>query len=467
MKKTNASLLRKILTATFVIALTLTLLVSCGTKMDTKDTILSRVDASVESGGRGHEFVVDYLFDWGIKNINTYKLSWAERLYQSQYVYDGGLEDTLTHASKTAKLFLDEFYDNIDLSDKNAVTDALLYCYTCTVSDPYSIYRVQEASDEYSENLSGSFVGIGISVTLDREANTVLVVDVFDDSPAEAVGILPGDYIYAVDGKTVDELGIDSVTDNIKGTQGTSVNITIKRGEEFLSFNPLRDSIKEYTVKHEIIEGNIGYVRISSFKSITYDQFVESVDALEAAGVQGIIFDLRYNPGGYVRAAYNMLSYMIPSGHPVLSYQYKDNELQTSTSADDIHPTKKDENGDALISDHKISVPIVVICDANTASSAEIFTAAVRDYRDMGLIKATIVGTTTYKKGVIQNTFTYYDGSTVTFTTAYHLPPSGESYHGVGVTPDVIVELGQTEDTQYNAAITELQKLINENNNLQ
>ena len=141
--------------------------------------------------------------------------------------------------------------------------------------------------------------------------------------------------------------------------------------------------------------------------------------------------------------------------------------MDTTVSKDDLHPTKKDEEGNAFVSDHKINVPIIVLCDENTASAAEIFTAAIRDYRDMGLLDAKIIGTTTYKKGVMQRTYTYYDGSSVSFTIAYNKTPLGEIYHGVGVTPDITVELGKTEDTQYITAIDELKKLINEKNNLQ
>ena len=168
--------------------------------------------------------------------------------------------------------------------------------------------------------------------------------------------------------------------------------------------------------------------------------------------MDGIIFDLRGNPGGYVQSVCDVISYLIPSGNIIVSYQYKGRDAVEISST---------HNGEK---DHVVDLPFVVICDEYTASSGEIFTAALRDYRNDGMITATIVGTTTYKKGIMQNTYSYIDDSTITLTVAYYNPPCGVNYHGIGVSPDVYVENDSYEtDKQLDTAFIELQKLINAN----
>ena len=221
-------------------------------------------------------------------------------------------------------------------------------------------------------------------------------------------------------------------------------------GEE-LTVTAIRDIVEEINASY-YIEGNIGYVEIVAFKENTFGQFKECIDALEEAEVEGIVFDLRNNPGGYVDSVVAVVSYLVPDGTPVMSYQYNGSpEIQLV--ADD---------GDT---DHVIDLPIVVICNQYTASAGEIFTSAIRDYRDKDMLDATIVGTTTYKKGVMQSTFYYsLDKSSVTFTVSYYKPPYGENYHGIGVNPDVFVELdGSGEDNQLKIAFEEMNKLINAN----
>jgi carboxyl-terminal processing protease len=193
-------------------------------------------------------------------------------------------------------------------------------------------------------------------------------------------------------------------------------------------------------------------VRIVSFKSNTFDQFKTAIDSLEAEGVDGIIFDLRSNLGGYVKSVVDVVSYLIPDGNVIISYAYK-NRPEVVTLSQDAGE------------DHAVDLPFVILCDYYTASSAEIFTAAMRDYNDTGLVRATIVGTTTYKKGVIQNTYYYpFDMSTVTLTVAYYKPPCGVNFDGVGIEPDVYVEYdGGETDNQLETGIEELLLLINAN----
>jgi carboxyl-terminal processing protease len=187
-------------------------------------------------------------------------------------------------------------------------------------------------------------------------------------------------------------------------------------------------------------------------------------------GAVGVVFDLRSNPGGLLDSVIDMLSYILPTGKVLLSYQYKGKSpVFKVTKADGINQ----QTGEAI--DSTLDLPMVVLCNEYSASAAEIFTSVIRDYRNDGLLDAKIVGKTTYKKGIMQASFQHPDdGSLLTITVAYYNPPSGENYHGIGITPDLTVDLpeikeGETsvEDTQLKAGIEELKKLINENKTLQ
>ena len=265
---------------------------------------------------------------------------------------------------------------------------------------------------------------------------------------------MPGDVIYAIDGRTVEELGYLNAVNHVRGKIGSQVELTLIRDGKPITLSMTREEVQEINVAYKLDpETKIGYVQIVQFKGNTYDQFVEAIDYMEANGAVGIVFDLRNNPGGYLNSVTNVISYLIPSGNTVVSYQYKGQATTVYTTGSD------GENGD-----HIVKLPFVVICNEHTASAGEIFTAALRDYRNQGLLDATIVGTTTYKKGIMQSTYFYIDQSSITLTVAYYNPPSGVNYHGIGVTPDVVVEnTDPTVDLQLEAAYSEMQKLLNAN----
>lgn len=462
MKKLSNLRAARIIAIALILTLALVAFTSCQKTVADKETIYSRVE-NTPSDSTDYTYVSDYLNGWGIRNVNWYKFQWAENAYQSYYAYGEGLPTAIEHAKLVAVDFLENYYDVIDLNDKTAVTDALLTCYADAVDDPYSIYRSPDEHDEYYQDMNGSFGGVGMTVIQDSLNEIITITGVYENSPAEEAGVLPGDVIYAVDGKTVEEIGFDQVLDKVRGDVGTTVTVVMKRGEELLSFKMTREIISERSVAYEIDpETGIAYIRVSGFKSNTVEQFIEAIDAAEEAYARGIIFDMRSNPGGYLYVVKEILSYLVPTGENLVSYRYSGQVEFTDTADDDVHPTKKDENGKPLVEDHTIDVPVVVICNQYTASGGELFTAAIRDYRDSKLIDATIVGTTTYKKGIMQNSYTYsLDGSSITFTVAYYNPPCGDNYHGVGVIPDVEVPSSTTEDLQFAKALEELTKLIN------
>lgn len=414
-----------------------------------KDEINDNIDNSDEI--ISYDRVYLYLRKWGMPIFDQTKFSYFEYYINRYYAYEGGVPDARIHAEKTAEFFLENYYDSIDLNDSVAVTDALLKCYVSVLDDPYSTYRPPVETEDYNTDMSGTFGGIGVVVEYNSREETIRVTTVYQNSPAEKCGIKVGDYIQGVNGKDISEIGYNNAVNHIRGKIGTTVDITLLRDGELVNVTATRALVEEINASYEIDENGIGYVEIVAFKENTFAQFKKAIDALEEAGVKGIIFDLRNNPGGYVDSVVAVISYLIPDGNPVMSYKYN--------GYDEVVLLSQDDEGD-----HVVDLPFVVICNGNTASAGEIFTAAIRDYRDRDMMNATIVGTTTYKKGVMQSSFYYSkDQSSMTFTVAYYKPPYGDNYHGIGVAPDVVVENTEAEDLQLKEAYIQMEKLLSVN----
>lgn len=447
---------RRLVTLLVTIFLILSTLVSCyplGYRHGSKEEIANAVNNATEISG--YTSVYEYLLEWDLPKFKHMKLATIEHIVQDVYCYGDGLPNVLTHAKDTVNLFLEEYFDKIDLGNKQDVTNALLTCYATATGDPYTIFRAPSDSDSYITDMSGEFGGIGTLVEYNHSEKIVFINTVFPDSPAEKAGLKSGDVFYAIDGKTIEELGgYLNATDSIRGEIGTKVNITVIRNGKFVEVTATRALIEEINVNHSIdAQTNVAYVQILQFKDNTYEQFVKAIDDIESKGAEGIVFDLRGNPGGYLHSVIDVISYLIPNGKTILSYK--------ENNSDTVYFVSQNDNANG---DHVVDLPFVVICDELTASAGEIFTAAIRDYRNEKLLTATIVGTTTYKKGIMQSTYSYFDGSSITVTSAYYYPPCGINYHGIGITPDVIVEnTDPSVDLQLEAAYSEMQKLLNAN----
>lgn len=439
-----------------VLSILLSTLTSCNLfayVAESKVEIESNVESSLENDKSEYDFVADYLREWGLPKFDRLKYYFTEYCFDKVYNYEGGLPETLNHAAETADLFIEYYYDEIDLDDQVKVTDALIRCYIAVLDDPYAVYRTAEETESFTTDMSGSFGGIGVVVRYDHENQSVIVETVYNDSPAEKAGIKKGDLIYSVDGQTIDDIGYQNIATYIRGEIDTKVEITVIRDGEKINLTAVRKNMEEVSVSSRIEDGNIGYVQILSFKGNTLEQFVAAITSLEEAGVKGIIFDLRDNPGGYLTAVVDVLSYILESGLDLVSYRYKGRDPI-------VVKTEDDEKG----FDHVINLPMTVICNENTASAGEIFTAALRDYAKEGLIDVTIVGATTYGKGIMQNSYKYnLDGSSITMTIAYYDPPCGINYHGIGIVPDIPVANTDTEDLQLLTARAKLLELINAN----
>lgn len=424
-----------------------------------KELLLERVAQTLTNDTYKYSYVYQYLSKWGIVNFDAYKFYSYEDIFDECYNFGDGLPDKLTHAADTAKYFVENYYDTVDFDDKEKLTDALLNSYVRTVGDKYAFYRTAEEYEEFETEMSGQFGGVNILIEYDHNEETLMVSQVYD-GPAKDAGMKVGDYIVKVDGKTFEEMGgYQNVVYYVRGDVGTKVTVTVDRGGELIDITMTRALVENKTVSYELVDGGYGYIAITQFNDNTAEQFREAVEALEDLEVCGYIFDVRLNGGGYVHSVVEILSYILPSDKVVLSYQYKGQARRYYKTQTDILPEDEGSQGD-----HVIDLPMVVLCDEYTASAAEIFVSCLRDYDGPveDIVDVTIVGQNTFGKGIMQGSVEYLpDNSYVTLTISYYNPPSGVNYHGVGITPDVLVELGETEDTQYEEAIKQLELLLN------
>ena len=303
--------------------------------------------------------------------------------------------------------------------ERNVLLDNMYRGLLEGVGDPYTYYFNKDALSVFMERTEGSYAGVGMLVNADPYDMKVTVVNVFAGSPAEAAGLLPGDIIVAVDGEDVVGKRVDEVTSLVRGTPGTSVRLGIMRGDDTLDISIVRQQINVPTVHHKMLPGGIGYLRIESFDRVTYAQFTNAYRELRAQGMQGLIIDLRNNPGGLLETVVNIGNLILPEGAILYSENVRGERTQYRSERD-----------------NRIDMPLVMLVNGGSASASEVLTGAVRDH---GV--GTVVGQQTFGKGVVQSLFPVSDGSAVKVTIARYYTPSGGSIHGEGITPDYIVEV--------------------------
>ncbi|EEG31284.1 peptidase, S41 family [[Clostridium] methylpentosum DSM 5476] len=313
-------------------------------------------------------------------------------------------------------------YLNQNEVDDQALQDSIATGYLAGLGDKYAAYYTADSLKQKELDSKGVMVGIGVTASED-ESGYIKIISTYTDSPAEAAGILPQDLIVSVDGEDVKSIGYLKAMEKVKGEAGTTVKLVVRRGGQDSEMEVSRKQMEIPTVEYRM-EGQNGYIKISSFKEATIDQFNKAIDELTAQGAQGLIFDLRENSGGTLDSVSKMLDKLLPEG-----------VIATKVKADGTSEVLAES--DAV----EINLPMVTIGNKNTASAAELFICALRDYD-----KAKLVGTTTYGKGVMQELHTLKDGSAINLTTGYFNPPKSENFNNKGITPDFEVKL--TEDQQ-------------------
>lgn len=332
--------------------------------------------------------------------------------------------------------------------DDNDLLEAAIKGMTQSLNDPYTVFMNSDEYTSFVEQSEGHFVGIGAQLGI--KDDKVTVVAPLEGSPAEKAGLKAGDVILKVDGTDITEPNVEKTISMIKGEQGEPVTLTISRqGSEYQDITIVRDVVKVVSVKGELIDGNIGYIQISSFDEDVAENFKEKIVELKNQGMEGMILDLRGNPGGYLTEAVKVASQFIPKGEIVTYTIDKYGNKQESKSV----------GGEAE------GMPLVILIDGGSASASEVVTGALRDYE-----AGTIVGTTSFGKGVVQQLIEFSDGSGgLKVTTSKYYTPNGENIHKIGIEPDIEVEIpdeiSQQEydrsiDPQFNKALEVIKEKI-------
>lgn len=424
-----------------LLLLLLSALVACATPAP--ETERQRLENRIESVRVDRcETVVECFQKWRLpKGYDAKKIDEAEQKLHENFYQQ---LEVAPLAKAAAEAFMALYYDSVSFSESAAYTDALLRCLVFATDDAYAVYRTAEEYQEYVLSMSGAIGGIGITVRKAYDTGVVTVIRVIDGSPAARAGILAGDILHSVEGTVITKETMDAAFEKMQGNVGDAVRFTVLRGGAQIPFHIVRENLENLTVSYTMLEGNIAFISVTSFKASTFEFFKKAVDAAEAAGAVGFIFDMRDNPGGYLSAVWSALDYIAPKDTELFSYGVKDDV--TAYFSDDSHC---------------ITVPCVVLCNGSTASAGELFTSALRDFNDFGILKTTVLGTekATYGKGIMQGSYRLADGSYITMTTAYYNPPCGVNYHGFGVKPHRVC--ADSEIMQ--AAIEELRLLIAKN----
>lgn len=324
--------------------------------------------------------------------------------------------------------------------DDQKLEDYLYYGLAAGIGDDYAAYYTKEELENMMDSSTGSYGGIGAVFSQNLTTGLITVSQVYEGYPAYKSGILPQDILYKVDGEEVAGQDISVVVTKIKGEVGKEVTLSVLRGEEELDFTMQCEMIEIQTVAHEMLSGNTGYIRITEFDSVTTSQFHNALTELQGQGMESLIIDLRNNGGGSVEAVTEIADELLPEGTIVsIDYHYKDKEERISDSA-------------------CIDIPMAVLISGYSASASEILAGALQDY---GV--ATIVGTQSFGKGIVQNVLSLNDGTAIKLTVAKYYTPNGHDIHKIGITPDVEIDLPEELKTQVDISYEEdvqLQKAV-------
>ena len=328
--------------------------------------------------------------------------------------------------------------------DDDKLTQAALKGYVEGIGDEYTEFLTSDEWEDLDSSLS-EFVGIGVYMSQLKSTNeTIIIGTIDDDTPAAKAGIKAGDIIKEINLEDVSTKGSEYISSKIKGTAGSTVKIKVIRGEEELTFDVERAEIKVYKIKHEMLQNNIGYIDFDSFTDTSYNEFKAAYEELKNNGATSLIVDLRNNTGGYVDSALNIADMFVDSGKALLITEDKNGNRYTQSSKNS----------------KEIDMPVVVLVNEYTASASEILTGILKDYK-----LATIIGTTTYGKGVIQEV--YPDvlgkdiGGALKVTVSEYFTPNGNKINKVGIEPDEKIELDDSESTDITKDTdTQLQKAI-------
>ena len=330
--------------------------------------------------------------------------------------------ETLQKMKVIEEAIQNRFYYEDDISYEE-LQDGIYKGMVNSLGDPYSEYYSKEELEEVVDSNNGISYGIGAYISINKQMNMAMISGVMEESPALEAGLREGDIIYEVDGEYTQGMSLTQVVSRVKGKEGTSVHITIYRENEnnLLEMDIKRSKrLETTTVDSGILEDTdqIGYLRIREFDVVTIDQYTEAMAELREYGMKGLILDLRSNPGGDLKAVVDIAGKILPAGLIVYT--------------EDKEGNRKEYTSDGR---KELDIPLVVLVNEYSASASEILAGAIQDYN-----KGTLIGTTTYGKGIVQQIQPLDDGTALKLTISAYYTPAGRNIHGIGIEPDIELE---------------------------
>ena len=339
---------------------------------------------------------------------------------------DAVVNDPLTVDKLT---YLEKLIDEEFLYEKDSsrLAEGLYAGLLYGLGDPYAAYYTAEEYAEETKYNDGSFMGVGITITQDAKNSSIVVAEVFEDSPAEEAGVLADDVIREVNGQDAKEMTTSDVVLAIRGSDGEAVLKVYRPSEdEELTLNiPLRQ-VEIKSVEYQMLEDGVGYLKIREFSTSTPGQYEKAMEALRGGGMTKLVVDLRNNPGGMLNSVCDIMRDILPKG--LILYTEDKWGKQVTYECD---------------GEHQLDIPLAVLINGDSASASEIFAGAVKDH---GV--GTLVGETTFGKGIVQSLTQLPDGSAVKMTTEQYFTPGGNAIQGVGVSPDIEVGPGEDDDPE-------------------
>ncbi|MCT4595735.1 MAG: S41 family peptidase [Anaeromicrobium sp.] len=360
--------------------------------------------------------LITAILTFGITNFITLKVGEKVVISRQNYEYYEDLDKTYGKMISLKNYIDSEYYTSTD--DKN-FEDSIIKGLFSALDDPYSVYMGKKEFDDFMTHTSGTYGGIGVIMTPGKDG-FITVVAPIEDTPGEKAGLKSNDKILKVNGKEVTADKLDEAVTIIKGEAGTKVNLTVLRPETEKTFGVdiTRQNIRLKTVKSKIMDNNIGYMRISMFDEQTAKDFKTHLSRLEKENINGLIIDLRNNPGGLLSQCTEIADLLLGKGTIV----YTQDRTGKKTYE------KSDES--------KVDFPYVLLVNKGSASASEILAGAVKDTNS-----GVLIGTTTFGKGLVQQVKPLKDGTGFKLTTAQYFTPNGTYIHGKGIDPNIVVEL--------------------------
>lgn len=325
-------------------------------------------------------------------------------------------EDTVAKM-KVIENVIDTYFYKEDV-DKDAMVDGIYKGMVESLGDPYSEYYSKEELESLYQDSFGVYYGVGAYVSLDTTTGLAKVSGIIADSPAEEADLRAEDIIYKVDDVDVTGMSLQETVSLIKGDENTTVKLTLIRDGKEIEKEVTRRKVESPTVNFKMLDDGMAYIQITEFDTVTVDQFTEAMAMARGNDMKGLILDLRSNPGGNLSSVVSIAKQMLPKGLIVYTEDRDGNREEYSCDGS-----------------KELDVPMVVLVNGNSASASEILAGAIKDY---GI--GTLVGTTTFGKGIVQRPIELSDGSAVKLTISSYYTPNGINIHGIGIEPDVECE---------------------------